>query len=325
MENSTVKNYLLKQLSTNYGEYISGPDITEKLGVSRNAVSKAAIALAEDGYAVSARTKMGYRLDRSNMLSSPYCIENHLKTDGIRVRFEKTVDSTNSVLKAAAEDGEEEGLLLVANEQTGGRGRLGRDFFSPPGTGLYMSILLRPTLLFGEAPLITTCAAVAVAEALEEISGKKAAIKWVNDVLIGGRKVCGILTEASLDMERGAVLWAVLGIGINLFPPKEGFGPLSSTAGSVIQVYDCGGELKDRLAASVCDRFFNYYRALPEKRHLDEYRRRSVLTGRDVTVLSKDEKKHAVVLGIDDDFRIMVKYPDGTEEKLSSGEVSVKL
>ena len=321
----SVKGFLLKLLSDNYGCYVSGTEVTEKLGVSRNAVSKAAAALGSEGYAVSAKPKKGYRLDRENMMCSPYCIENHLRTKGIRIRFEHVTESTNNALKKAAEGGEEEGLLLVANEQTGGRGRIGRQFFSPPSTGLYMSILLRPSLDFGDSPLITTCAAVAVAEAIEDISGKEATIKWVNDVQIGGRKVCGILTEASLDMERGAVEWAVLGIGVNLFPPKNGFGPLSSTAGSVIQSFDCGGELKDRLAAGICDRFFDYYRALPEKRHLDEYRRRSVLTGRNVTVTAKDGSKSALVLGIDDDFRLCVRYPDGTEEKLSSGEVSVKL
>ncbi len=323
--NNPTKEYLLKLLSYNYGNYVSGTEVTEKLGVSRNAVSKAAVALAEDGYSISSKPKKGYRLDKDNMLSSPYCIEKYLNTEGIRVTFEKTVDSTNNVLKTAAENGEKEGLLLVANEQTGGRGRVGRSFFSPPSTGLYMSILLRPSLPFGESPLITTCAAVSVAESIESISGKKTAIKWVNDVMIGGRKVCGILTEASLNMEMGSVEWAVLGIGVNMFPPTEGFGPLSSTAGSVIQAFDCGGELKDRLAAEICDRFFYYYRGLPEKRHLGEYRRRSALTGKTVTVISEGDTTQATVLGIDDDFRLSVRYADGSEKKLSSGEVSVKL
>ncbi len=324
MDNS-VKGFLLKLLSDNYGSFVSGSNITEKLGVSRNAVSKAAAALVSDGYAISAKPKKGYRLDKENMMSSPYCIEKHLLNKGIRVRFKRVTESTNNDLKRAAESGEEEGLLLVANEQTGGRGRIGRQFFSPPSTGLYMSLLLRPSLDFGDSPLITTCAAVAAAEAIEDISGKETTVKWVNDVMIGGRKVCGILTEASLDMERGAVEWAVLGIGVNLFPPENGFGPLSSMAGSVIQSFDCGGELKDRLAAGICDRFFDYYRALPEKRHLDEYRRRSTLTGRKVTVTTKDGNRDALVTGIDDDFRLCVRYPDGTEEALSSGEVRVKM
>ena len=132
-----------------------------------------------------------------------------------KLYFEE-LDSTNSYLKEMAAKGAQEGTIIIANRQSAGRGRLGRSFFSPEEKGIYMSILLRPDISLERAVLITSMAAVAVAEAIEQVSGIQTKIKWVNDIFLNKKKVCGILTEAGIDAETGTLEYAVLGIGVNV-------------------------------------------------------------------------------------------------------------
>lgn len=232
-----------------------------------------------------------------------------------------TADSTNTLLKQRAKF-EDEGMVLIANKQTAGRGRLGRSFYSPAGGGLYMSVLLKPRIAPSESLLITTCAAVAVCEAIEAISGKQAGIKWVNDVFVGGKKVCGILTESGIT--DGRLDYAVLGIGVNLYDcgfPDD----LKGIAGAVFDGKPCGFDVRDKMAREICERFFAYYEGLCEKRFLEEYRRRSIVTGKTVNVISGGSTREAKAIDIDDDFALLVEFPDGTREKLSSGEVSIRI
>ena len=230
-------------------------------------------------------------------------------------------DSTNTLLKNRAKF-EDEGKVLIANTQTSGRGRLGRSFYSPAGSGLYMSLLLKPRIAPTESLLITTCAAVAVCEAIEAMSGKKAGIKWVNDVFVGGKKVCGILTESGIT--DGKLDYAVLGIGVNLY--DCGFpDSLKDIAGAVFDGKPCSCDVRDKMAKEICERFFAYYENLCEKRFLGEYRRRSIVTGKTVNVISGGNTREAKVLDIDDDLALLVEFPDGTRERLLSGEVSIRI
>ena len=169
------------------------------------------------------------------------------------------------------------------------------------------------------------CAAVAVAQAIEAHTQKTCGIKWVNDIFCEERKVCGILTEASLDLESGGLHYAVLGIGINIFPPEEGFPEeLREIAGCISA--EKSEDLNSRIAAEVMNRFFAEYPRIAEKRFLEEYRRRSILTGKSVNVLKAGtEPRPAEVRSIGDDLSLLVRYPDGTEESLSTGEVSIRL
>lgn len=319
-----TRELLLKILEEKKGEWISGSALAREIGVSRNAVWKAARALEEDGHKIESQ-RQGYRLEPESSILSRQSIEKFLKTGGLYVEVQEEVTSTNTVLKQLAEQGAPEGTVLFARKQTAGRGRRGRNFFSPEETGLYFSILLRPKLRAEDALLITTCAAVAVAQTLERISGMLCGIKWVNDVFCGEKKVCGILTEASLNLESAELNYAILGIGINVFPPKEGFPEeLSAIAGSALQtpVEDC----KSRIAAGVLDAFWEEYPHLVEKRFLTEYRRRSIVTGKTVDVLRADAApRRAEALAIQDDLRLLVRYEDGTEEAVGTGEVSVRV
>ena len=243
------------------------------------------------------------------------------------------VTSTNTVLVRQAQQGEPEGTVLIAQRQTAGKGRRGRSFYSPEGTGLYMSLLLRPKLSPQDSLLVTTAAAVAVSRAIEKVSGETALIKWVNDIYCRDKKVVGILVEGGMQPEKEMLAYAVLGIGINLWPPTDGFDEeLSKTAGSVMRSSDegRGKQLLCRLAAAVLNEWAEWGTELTEKRFMPEYRRRSFLVGQTVRVLNATHEvlenyPPVKVLGIGDEAELIVELPDGRREKLRSGEVSVRI
>lgn len=323
-ERSNVRDAVLRALEQHRGAYVSGAALAARLSVSRSAVWKAIGALRQAGYAIEARSNCGYALSSECRLLSAPSIEQHLRTPGMRVRMCGEVDSTNTLARQAAEAGEAEGLLIVATAQTAGRGRRGRRFFSPPGGGLYMSALLRPRLSAQDAALMTSLAAVSVAEAVEAVCDRPAGIKWVNDVYLDGKKVSGILTEAALDCESGALSYAIVGIGVNLAPPAGGFPvELRDVAGALFDAPP-PGDAMGRFAADVWNRFFEAYRRLPDTGFLDGYRRRSFLVGRKIEVLRQAGPQPARALSIDDHAGLVVQYADGTRETLSSGEVSVR-
>lgn len=237
-----------------------------------------------------------------------------------------TTDSTNTRCKLLAEEGAPEGTLVIAGHQTAGRGRMGRTFYSPEHTGLYMSLLLRPSIPPEEALSITTCAAVCVSEAVEALSGRSAGIKWVNDVYLDGRKVCGILTEAAFSPAGDRLRYAVLGIGVNVAVPDGDFPPeIAGIAASVFGKAESGTEdLRPGLAAEIVNRFFGRYIMLPEKTFYDGYRDRLFLRGQPVQILWGGQTGHGICLDVDRDFRLLVRMDDGTLQAVSSGEVSVK-
>ena len=187
-----------------------------------------------------------------------------------------------------------------------------------------MSILLRPTLSCEKAVNITTAAAVAVAESVEELTGRKTGIKWVNDVLIENRKISGILTEAAINVESGTLDYAILGIGLNAYVPDGGFpDEISGIAGAIFDERKSGQ--RARLAALVLEKFFGYYEKTGSADCLEAYRKRCIVPGREITVISVDGSKPATALEIDENYRLHVIYPDKRQEFLSSGEISIKL
>lgn len=320
-----LKEEVLRLLEQSEGEFLSGEALAACLGVSRAAVWKAVRALKAEGREIIAVTNRGYRLSGAGDVLSREKIEKHYAGPvPLEISIHRSVDSTNTQAKAAATAGAPEGTVIIAGEQTAGRGRLGRSFFSPGGSGMYMSVVLRPQIGAERSVALTAAAAVAVAEAIEALSGRKAEIKWVNDVFVDGKKVCGILTEASFGMELGALEYAVLGMGINVYPPKGGFPPeISDIAGAVFDAPR--RDLKNMLAGEILSRFFGYYARLSEGGFIGAYRERSAVVGRSVTVLRGGTGRQAFALGIDDGCRLHVRYSDGSEEYLSSGEISVKM
>ncbi|WP_379127318.1 biotin--[acetyl-CoA-carboxylase] ligase [Paenibacillus sp. sgz500958] len=324
----TVKEQILSLLHDNKGGYISGEEIAGQLSVTRSAVWKAIKSLQTDGYSIQAVTNKGYSLSHLTDILSAGAISKYLDTQAQKLRLEvvKTIPSTNEAAKILASNGEAEGKVILAEEQTAGRGRNGRPFFSPPKTGIYMSILLRPKLSAAESILLTTSAAVAVALAIENVSGKATQIKWVNDVCIEGKKVCGILTEASLSLENGLLDYAVLGIGINVALPAGGFpDDLSGIATAVFPESIHYDDLRCRLVAEVLNRFMEFYVHLTDRRFLPEYRTRIISLGKTVLVVKDNKQREATAIDIDNDCRLKVRYENGDEEYLSSGEVSIKI
>ncbi len=243
---------------------------------------------------------------------------------GLRVEVCDAVDSTNALALRRAAAGEPEGLAVAASSQTNGRGRMGRGFFSPDGSGVYLSLLLRPRA-GADVMGITAAAAVAACEAIEENTACAPAIKWVNDILIGGRKVCGILAEARALPSAGGAGCAALGIGMNVYAPPGGFPEeLRGVAGFIAEQKIAG--LRDALCAGFLNSFMaRYARAGEQKEPLaGAYARRSALTGKRVTVLRGGEGRAALVLGTDGECRLLVRYDDGAREALDSGEISIR-
>ena len=253
-------------------------------------------------------------------------VEKHLKTPGIRVQSFREISSTNTVLKTMAAEGAAEGVVLIAEKQSSGKGRMGRSFYSPPGSGLYMSILLRPGTEAAQATGITACAAVAAALAIEELSGRRTDIKWVNDIYMENRKVCGILTEASVDGESGCISYAVVGIGINTQVPQGDFPQeLKKIAGSAFSSEPAVPDLRCRLAAAVIDRLMVYYRDPEAGNCFKEYRKRSFLLGKPISIIrAGQEPIPATAVGLDRDYALIVRLKDGSMQKINSGEVSVR-
>lgn len=319
----TGKQALYVLLEKRQGEYVSGEELAGELCVSRNAIWKAVCTLREEGNEIEAVTGKGYRLTKKSSAVTEGEICSHLNKNGgiCTVEVISEADSTNRMAKEAALAGAKEGTLLVARKQQLGKGRLGRSFFSPEG-GIYMSVVLRPRIAAEKATFITTCAAVAVARAIEKETGLSAGIKWVNDIFVHGKKVCGILTEAGINFETGIPEYAVLGIGINVEKqsvPEE----LKGIVGCLEE--ETGTQInKSRLTAAVWNEFFSLYDELSTAAYMEEYKNRSVLLGKTVTVISTEGDYEAKVCDIDKDGHLVIER-EGKKGILSSGEVSVRM
>ena len=320
----TIKEQVLKILIDNKEKSVSGEAIADQLFCSRNAVWKAIKTLRNEGYKIDAVTNKGYSLVDDGGVFSSVSVEKRLKND-CRVIVLESVDSTNNYLKKLAENGERENTVVIAECQSSGKGRLGRSFFSPK-SGLYLSILLRPTFSAEKSLFITAAAAVAVSDAIEEISGKTTGIKWVNDVFIGNKKVCGILTEAAVDFETGGLYYAIPGIGVNIYHPAGGFPPeIRDIAGAVFDTEPDEKDLKQKLAAAVINNFFDIYNNIENSDFMQKYKQKSCILGKEIFVLRNETKTKATVLDIDEKAGLVVKYENGEVETLSSGEVSIRL
>ena len=324
---------ILDLLEKNKGKAVSGERIAEILGISRTAVWKHIKVLKEEGYEISSVSNRGYELLETGDVFSTKSVMDELADEecGYKGKIKLVaevrdeVTSTNALLKDMAADGAGEGRVLIAKKQTAGRGRLGRTFFSPKN-GIYLSMLLKPNMDFREAMLLTTIAAVAVVEAVREVTGKDTGIKWVNDVYLEGKKICGILTEAVTDVENGRLSYAVVGIGVNITKPSDENFPeeLKDIAGFVYDGEEPPKGIMSKLTTTIIKNYFKYYEKLPEHSFMDSYKKHQTLLNKDIVVITSDSSKKAKVKGVDDEARLLVEYEDGKEEALFTGEVSVR-
>ena len=242
----------------------------------------------------------------------------------MNIKHFNELESTNKYAKTKAQEGAPEWTVIIADKQTGGYGRMGRSFCSPEASGLYMSIVLRPSLRPEECLYITTAAAVAVSQAIEALADIKTGIKWVNDIYANGKKICGILTESGFT-GGGTLDYAILGIGINIYTPKGGFpSEIKDIAGSIFDT-PRDKDVRDRLADRIIADFKALYKDISKKPHLDLYRGRSLVIGRKITVIHNKESYEATVVGIDDDFRLIVKDKENNITALDSGDISIRI
>ena len=315
----TVKDNLLNILENSEGNPLSGQELADRLGVSRNAVWKAMKGLMEQGYELEVTHSRGYRLIRSGDILTEEGVRSYLPDDlkKNKIIILKTVDSTNTYGKKIAADGAENGTVIIAEQQTAGRGRRGNSFYSPDKKGIYMSVIFRRGQFKENPDLFTICAGCSVCAAIERLTDKKPLIKWVNDVYLEGKKICGILSEATLDIESGTVDSVVVGIGVNLTTddfPEE----LKEKAGSI-------GEpvARNRIAAEIITQL---YRCLDRSReeNLAAYKAHSLVLGKEVYYIKNNEPRSGKAIDIDDKGQLIVITENG-QDVLNSGEISVKL
>jgi len=324
-----TKIKILGLLEKNRGKSLSGEGIAKMLNISRNAVWKAVNSLKKEGYSISSVNNRGYALLPDNDILSVAGMLPYLDNDAYasKIHIYDTLGSTNKTAKEMAVSGCDHGTIVIANTQTSGKGRYSRDFYSPPDSGLYMSFVFRAEILHVQKPsLITASAAVAVCRAIEAVSKKQPKIKWINDIFINDKKICGILTEAMTDFESGSIDWIVVGIGINVSNNKDDFpGELAQIAGSIF--FDADEKMnkktaaRNRLAAEVINRCFGLKTWLDDEAVYSEYIERSMLLGRRITVMLPDETCEATAIDVDINGHLVVRKSNGETVSLSSGRV----
>lgn len=321
----TSEQTVLHQLEQNRDRYLSGEELARSLAISRSAIWKAIENLRDEGHVIEGISRRGYRLLTATTQLSKQQLQGLLPSYAVHL-FD-SLDSTNRYAKVLAGERGDSPSLVIATHQSGGRGRLGRTFFSPKG-GLYISVVLPYSFALDAAQLITSAASVATLAAIEMQSGKRCQIKWVNDLYLDGKKVCGILTEGVLGVESGRLTAVVVGIGINLCTPKSAFP--EELQGSATSLFDGPSSVPSSfdanlLVASIVLNLQELAAKLPDRSFLSVYRERSLLLGRKVIVHQGKETYCALATGIDDDAHLVVQDEKGCQQVLSSAEVSIRL
>lgn len=318
--------YRILELLRRQEGFLSGEDIGRELSITRAAVWKGIKKLREEGYEIEAVTNRGYRLTNPETMYNKRELEQGLKTKtmGQSIYFYKETDTTNNRARELALEGAPEGTLVVAEKQTAGRGRRGKVWESPLGTGIWMSLVLRPQIMPAEASVLTLLCGLATAEAIEVETGLSVGIKWPNDILINGKKAVGILTE--MDCEMSQVHFVIPGIGINVnttsFPPE-----IADIATSLY--LECGKTVsRRRLVHKVLERLEEHYETFLRTGSftamLEDYRKHCITLGKEVHVLGR-EPFFAEALDITPEGELLVRRADnGKEEVVFSGEVSIR-
>ncbi|MDO4975847.1 MAG: biotin--[acetyl-CoA-carboxylase] ligase [Eubacteriales bacterium] len=320
-----MKQKILTLLKQQQG-YVSGQEISNTFGVTRTAIWKYINALREEGYEIESMTRKGYRLVNSPDFLSEEEIRNCLTENVLpgELKIFDTIDSTNEEAKRAFQRGAGDRSLYVSEEQTAGKGRRGRNWISPKGQDVFFSFLLQPDLPPESASMITLVAALAGVKAVEKHTSARCQIKWPNDLVINGRKVCGILTEMSADMDQ--IHYVVPGIGFNL-NRTEFDETIASIASSVYVETGCKVERNAFLADYVMEFMKRYDLFLKEQNlsaFMEEYNQHLINVGREVKIIRRNDEVIRKALGINERGELQVADESGTIENVFSGEVSVR-
>ena len=324
MKTVSTREQVLVLLEKSRGKVISGEEIAQRLNLSRNAVWKTINRLKEEGHKIEAVSNKGYSLNSNSDVISTAGIRPFLRTVA-SIEVHKKVVSTNTMAKERAALGAEHGTVIIAEEQSAGRGRHGRSFFSPAGHGIYMSLILKPEKMgFGNPALVTIYTAVAGCEAIEHICKKSPQIKWVNDLFIDQKKICGISAETVMDLESQTMQWIVVGIGVNFTLPTELPAELEQVVGAVYQSQGdvLPGVIRNHLAAEIVNRMLSPYYNQAET--IEKYRQRLFILGKKIRVEGTTTPYEAIAIDIDDMGHLLVEDEAGERHLLSAGEISVR-
>lgn len=314
---------LLELLHKHEGEYISGENISRDLGVSRTTIWKYIRKLRKKGYQIDSKSNLGYLLVKSSPNIIPEEVFLGLDTEeiGESIKYFAEIDSTNEKAKLLVRDGAKAGTVVIADKQNLGKGRLGREWFSPSGTGLWFSIILRPNFSPERAPFLTIIASLAVAEALNDLK-LNAAIKWPNDILLQKKKVCGILSELSADL--GGINYAIVGIGLNVnqdeFPEK-----IKDKATSLKIIT---GQKKDRvkLLQKILNTFERFYHLLLQEKDdkiLELWKAKLNILNTSVAIKSSGKVFRGTAIDVSSRGELMVKNKEGEILSFWAGDASV--
>ncbi len=321
-----MRDSILEFFKKNEGKFVSGQEIADASGVSRTAIWKHIQTLRTRGYKIESYTKKGYRLLDSPDLLSPLEMENLIQTHymGSTYRYMERVDSTNAVAKKLAQEGAKEGTVVVAEEQTGGKGRINRGWSSPYGKGVWFSVILKPPFPPYEAPKCTLMAAVALVKAFRSVGLDTVGIKWPNDILVGTKKMVGILTEMQASME--AIHYIVIGMGVNVSVTQD---DLPEAVKDIATSFTMEGvEVSRRhLLATMLDYLEKQYEKVLDEGFdstLQEWRELSITLGREVQVREPDHTYTGFAEDIDKDGSLLVRLPNGDITKIIAGDVSIR-
>ena len=328
----TTKEAVLLYLQEHAGEPISGEKMALALNKSRTSIWKAIQSLKKEGYAIDSSTNKGYTLSENNDVLSEQEInqeltQQHHPIDWVIQTMESTT-STNDLAKLYANQNSTTPAIFISEEQTAGRGRLGRKFVSPAKTGLYISLCLFPTIALEDLSLITCATAVACVETLEELTGKSLNIKWVNDLFYQDKKVGGILTEVISDFESQQVQSLIVGMGINLVEAPEAFPEeLHSIVGSIFsskKEYKAQSFNRNHFIATFLEKWAFYYENLSKRDFIPSYRKHSNVIGKAIKVIEGNHVYHTFAKDIDENGRLIIEKEDKSLHALSYGEVSIR-
>lgn len=312
----STKERVLEILEENRETFISGEKLAETLELSRTSIWKAVKGLKEQGHQID--SQKGYRLN-SDLLSNSG-VKKFLNQE-IDLKIFKTLDSTNQEAKRMLIDGQKSKMIIISEEQTKGRGRRGREFFSPWGSGLYLSIALRPAPK--DVLMMTIAAAVGISRAIKKLTGIEVSIKWVNDIYYKDKKIAGILTEGLTNLETGMLDYLIIGIGLNVLKPKEDFPKEIKDIAGFLFSKKPDNLSRNQLAAEIINQLMEILRD-EQHDYINEYRSRSMIIGEKIEILKLNEKIPAKVIGIDNTGGLMVLYENDISETLYSGEISIR-
>lgn len=320
----STKSQVLTLLMKQAPAFISGEEMAQQLSLSRTAIWKAINELKKEGHIISSSRNKGYRYDKSDVLSAEGIrLALGSATPNLSITVLNSSESTMKDAKLAAINGEPDNTLIVADIQEAPKGRFGRPFFSKAGSGIYMSMLLRPNQNFEEMAQYTVIMAVAIARAMDNLTPVQTKIKWVNDIYINGKKVCGILSEAMSDVESGQISNVIIGMGINFSLKQNEFPKELREKATSLFPEDEPIITRNELIGEIWNQFYAILNQLPEQSFLEEYRQKSFVLGKTVSFTQSGIDYKGIATAINDHGELVVQLQDKKEKVLSSGEISL--